>query len=195
LLTLPCVLNSALIHSLPCTAVPAGELRERESSIKVFQTSNTALQQQLEALQRQLTSPEATTPSFVAKQRQQLAAAASALAGLQAENAQLQQELLELRLAVESNRGLGSRGGSRSGAKGSAGGAAGLVVEEAEEDALAAAERLLSGDGEEEGAADWKVAEIERLQEENRQLHAKVCTSNVRAICHVRQSDVGCAAL
>lgn len=174
---LHCIVSTTPVHSpcIRCAAVPAGELRERDSSIKVFQTSNTALQQQLDALQRQLTSPEATTPSFVAKQRQQLAAAASAQAGLQAENAQLRQELLELRLALESNRGLGSRGGSKSGAKGStAAGAADLVVEEAEEDALAAAERLLSGDGDEDGAADWKVAEIERLQGENRQLHAKV---------------------
>lgn len=68
------------VHAAP---PPPGEVRERESSIKVFQTSNSALQQQLEALQRQLASPEATTPSFVAKQRQQLAAAANAHAGLQ----------------------------------------------------------------------------------------------------------------
>ncbi len=45
-----------------------------------------------------------------------------------------------------------------------------------EEDALAEAERLLS-DGTDEGGSrsDWKVQEIERLQEENRQLQNKVC--------------------
>jgi cell division septum initiation protein DivIVA len=133
----------------------------------VFETTNTTLKQQLEALQRQLTSPEATTPSFVAKQRQQLAAAANAQAGLQSENMKLRQELLELRLALEA-RGGDNRRPSRDGGRGSA--AAG------EEDALAEAERLLS-DGADEGPggrSDWKVQEIERLQAENRQLQDKV---------------------
>jgi hypothetical protein len=133
----------------------------------VFETTNTTLKQQLEALQRQLTSPEATTPSFVAKQRQQLAAAANAQAAVQSENMKLRQELLELRLALEARGGADNRP-SRDSARGSA--AAG------KEDALAEAERLLS-DGADEGLggrSDWKVQEIERLQEDNRQLQAKV---------------------
>jgi hypothetical protein len=152
-----------------------GELREKDASISVFQTTNATLQQQLDALQRQLASPEATTPSFVAKQRQQLAAAASAQAGLQSENMQLRQELLELRLALEAAGGGGM--GSARGA--STGGGKGRQEQDGEEDALAAAERLLSGDddggdGDAPGAGDWKVQEIERLQDENRQLQDKV---------------------
>lgn len=160
--------------------MPAGELREKEASISVFQTTNATLQQQLDALQRQLTSPEATTPSFVAKQRQQLAAAATAQADLQSENMKLRQEVLELRLALEA---AGRRSSSSGGSKGAAAAAAqGRQQQDGEEDTLAAAERLLSGDGEEQpaaadaGASDWKVQEIERLQDENRQLQAKVCT-------------------
>lgn len=156
----------------------AGELGEKEASISVFQTTNTTLQQQLDALQRQLVSPEATTPSFVAKQRQQLAAAATAQAGLQTENMRLRQELLELRLALEA-KGMNANSRHSSSAGKAAG--QGQAEEEGEEDTLAAAERLLSGDGEEGpagaadgGASDWKVQEIERLQEENRLLQAKV---------------------
>lgn len=164
----------------------------------MFQTTNATLQAQIDALQRQLASPEATTPSFVAKQRQQLAAAASAHAGLQSENATLRQELLELRLAVEAAGGGGGgvQVGGASGHKGSTaatgsrGGSGG--GEEDEEDTLAAAERLLSGGDDDEGggmsrsstkgvgggagggASDWKVQEIGRLQADNKQLQAKV---------------------
>jgi hypothetical protein len=156
----------------------AGELHQKEASIGVFQTTNTTLQQQLVALQRQLASPEATTPSFVAKQRQQLAAAATAQTGLQTENMRLRQELLELRLAVEAK---GMNANSRHSSSAGKAPAAGHAQEDGDEDTLAAAERLLSGDGDEgpagaanASASDWKVQEIERLQEENRQLQAKV---------------------
>lgn len=139
----------------------------------MFQTTNATLQQQLDALQRQLASPEATTPSFVAKQRQQLAAAASVQAGLQSENTKLRQELLELRLALEAG-GMGARAASGGGSVGK-----GRREQDGEEDALAAAERMLSGDdggrhAPDAGAGDWKVRKIERLQDENKQLQDKV---------------------
>jgi hypothetical protein len=175
-------LCSNVIHGRYAVSVVllAGELSEKEASISVFQTTNTTLQQQLDALQRQLASPEATTPSFVAKQRQQLAAAATAQAGLQTENMRLRQELLELRLALEAK---GMNANSRHSSSAGKAPAAGQsqAQEDGEEDTLAAAERLLSGDGDEgpagaadASASDWKVQEIERLQEENRQLQAKV---------------------
>jgi hypothetical protein len=129
----------------------------------VFQTSNAALQDQLAELQRQLASPEAATPSFVAKQRRELAAADKAHAGLAAENARLQAQAAQLRLALQAAVG-------------------GQIVDGGDEqDALAAAERMLrasadrgtSAAGASDGG-DWKVAEIQRLQEESRLLQSKV---------------------
>lgn len=174
-------------------------MRQRESSISVFQTSNSTLQQQLEALQRQLISPEATTPSFVAKQRQQLAAAANAHAELQTENNRLRQELLDLRLALEAK----SHGPTPAAACADANAAAA-----ADEDPLVEAERLVETGDSGGGAAaaavgeltagapgsgvqrsDWKVFELSRLQAENKQLQAKVRADVLRVGTYMCECD------
>lgn len=98
-------------------------------------------------------------------------------ADLQTENTRLRQELLELRLAIEASGTGKGTAAARAAAAAAAGGSS--RDGEEEEDALAAAERLLGGSSDAAGAAavaspDWKVQEIGRLQDENRQLQAKV---------------------
>lgn len=147
---------------------------------------------QLEALQRQHAAPEAATPSFVAKQRQQLAAAAAAQGQLQAENVQLAAQVLELRRALD-----------KAGGAGAANEAASANEDEDADDPLGAAERMLRGSAEAppsaaagspggSGSSAWKEAEIERLQQDNRQLVAKVRRLWLGACVSSRHQHTAC---
>ncbi|KAF8057745.1 Dzip1l [Scenedesmus sp. PABB004] len=154
------------------------ELRQRDSSLAVFKQSEEALRGQLEALQRTLNSPEAATPSFVAGQRQRLAAAEAGAARAADEAVALRAENLDLSRQLGALRAQSARGGGGGG----------------DEDAVAAAEALLagtpaaahggdggaSGGGEGGSSSAWKLREIERLQGENRQLSAKAASLQER---------------
>jgi cell division septum initiation protein DivIVA len=167
----------------------------------VFKQANETLKQQLDALQKQLNSPEAATPSFVAKQRTRLAAAESKAEKAEAQAQQLQVENLQLAKQLEVLQAQLVSAGMQPNMLPDAavGQKAGIVGEDS---VVAAAEALLSGrsvpaalgagggataqrsassqltqqQGQDEASmsAEWKLAEIQRLQEENRLLQAKV---------------------
>eukprot|EP00775_Hariotina_reticulata_P007379 gene7379-7588_t len=77
-----------------------GDVRQKEASVVVFQQAAESLRQQLEQLQRQLAAPDAASPSFVKKQRQELTAAEDwkleELERLQDENGLLQHKVQSL---------------------------------------------------------------------------------------------------
>uniref|UniRef100_A0A383WEI0 Cilium assembly protein DZIP1 N-terminal domain-containing protein n=1 Tax=Tetradesmus obliquus TaxID=3088 RepID=A0A383WEI0_TETOB len=171
------------------------ELRQSETSMAVFKQANETLKQQLDALQKQLNSPEAATPSFVAKQRTRLAAAESKAEKAEAQAQQLQVENLQLVKQVEVLQAQLSSAGIQSDMMPET-----TVNKKAsvlgEDSVVAAAEELLSGRStpaaargaataqqsssiqqqqvEVSASAEWKLAEIQRLQDENRLLQAKV---------------------
>ncbi|KAF6250625.1 hypothetical protein COO60DRAFT_1681187 [Scenedesmus sp. NREL 46B-D3] len=167
-----------------------GELRQSETSMAVFKQANDTLKQQLDALQRQLNSPEAATPSFVAKQRTRLAAAENKAEQAEARAQQLQVANMQLAKHEETLQAQLLGAGMQQDMLPDSRKAAAL----AEDYVVEAAEQLLSGTTTAAAAsevaaqqcssikqqdvasasAEWKLAEIERLQLDNRLLHAKV---------------------
>jgi hypothetical protein len=169
----------------------------------VFKQANETLKQQLDALQRQLNSPEAATPSFVAKQRTRLAAAETQAEKAEAEAKQLQMENMQLAQQIEVLQAQLLAAGMQPDVQLSTGTGKKAAMF-GEDSVVAAAEELLSGRSTPAAApaaglvaavqrsssmqqqqdstsvsAEWKLAEIERLQEDNRLLTAKVrgCTA------------------
>lgn len=186
--------NVCHLNEYSSAAAGSGELRQSETSMAVFKQANETLKQQLDALQKQLNSPEAATPSFVAKQRTRLAAAESKAEKAEAQAQQLQVENLQLVKQVEVLRAQLSSAGVQPDMLPET-----TVNKKAsvlgEDSVVAAAEELLSGCStpaaaggvataqrsssiqqqqvEVNASAEWKLAEIQRLQDDNRLLQAK----------------------
>jgi hypothetical protein len=177
----------------------------------VFKQANETLKQQLDALQKQLNSPEAATPSFVAKQRTRLAAAETKAEKAEAQAQQLQVENMQLVQQVEKLQAQLLAAGMQPDVL-PAPAAGNKAAVSGEDSVVAAAEELLSGRSTPAAAgagpgmaaqrsgsvqqqpdltnvsAECKLAEIERLQDENRLLQSKVnsCTAVNYASCMVR---------
>jgi hypothetical protein len=162
----------------------------------VFKQANETLKQQLDALQKQLNSPEAATPSFVAKQRTRLAAAESKAENAGAQAQQLQVENIQLVKQIEVLQTQLSSAGLQPNMLPDTAASSKKPAVLGEDSVVAAAEELLSGRSTSAAAAagggtaaqqsssiqqqeattvsaEWKLAEIQRLQDDNRLLQAK----------------------
>jgi predicted RNase H-like nuclease (RuvC/YqgF family) len=173
----------------------------------VFKQANETLKQQLDALQKQLNSPEAATPSFVAQQRTRLAAAEANAEKAEAQAQQLQVDNMQLAQQVEALQAQLLAAGMQPDVL-PATGAGNKAAVSGEDSVVAGADELLSGRSTPAAAgaglgmatqhrsslqqqqqdltnmsAEWKLAEIERLQEENQLLQSKVNSALTLVIC------------
>jgi chromosome segregation ATPase len=158
--------------------------------VVVFQQAAESLRQQLEQLQRQLASPEAASPSFVKKQRQELTAAECRASQLQESNANLMQQLQALR------EQLAAADGQEHGHE------AGGVMEQQPKDsshtgATAIADAECKAGPSMTAAAvqssfdlDWNLQELQCLQQENRLLQHKVARHVERHLTYTAVTSV-----
>lgn len=211
----PCAYR-ALCCCLPKMDVmdTAGEVNQRGNSIATFKQTNQMLEQELEELQKQRVSPDATTPSFVAKQRKSIALAETKAEKAQQQITELMQENMALAQQVAELKSFKVAGGDSASQADVVAAAEQLMLgrdsitvgnkQPAAATGVAAAEKawqqvaelkqekmrlseqvddlraklaayISTGPQEQqEQGVEWKLQEIERLQNDNRLLQQKV---------------------